>query len=220
MYAALLLAWPFPAEAERLEYVLTPVLLAQGALLLQALDVALRGAGGRLLLVYGGMLSLMIAPSLVLTAQRYFLPAPGGLTLLKHTPEWYGDDRLEAVPQALVMAVNFNALRGIGKYVASGECVLSIKPSVVTLYAERSSYTPPPAAADGAAFERGIARCRYVYAMALVSPSFREPFYPLGRMGQRGKALLNAAGGDQSHWDTYGLLVDLGAGPSPYATRP
>lgn len=220
LYAALLLSWPFPAEAERLLYVLVPVLLAQGALLLRELAAALGdGKAGALLPVYLGILSISIAPALALTAQRYALPAPGGLELVKHTPEWYGDNRLRAAPAALVMAVNFNTLRQVGAQVPAGACIFSIKPAVVTLYAERASYSPPAAAVDEAGFERGMAQCRYLYPMALVSPSFPEPFYPLGRLGGRGRTLLQAAGGDQTHWDTYGLLLDLGAAPPAAQAR-
>ncbi len=220
-YLGLLLVWPFPAEAERLEYVLVPVLLAQGALLLHTFgDVRGKAGASRLLAGGVGALGLLIIPSLILTMQRYFLPPPRGYELVRHTPEWYGDDRLRATPAALVMAINFRTLRDVGSHVPQGACIFSIKPSVVTLYTERSSYLPPSAPVDDAAFQNGILRCRYLYPMALVSPSFPQPFYPLGRLAGRGTALLEAAGGDDSHWDTYGLLVDLGSTAPASASLP
>jgi len=208
-YAALLLIWPFPAEAERLEYVLAPVLLAQGALLLQA-GAAARARDQRVLPLYLGVLTLAISPALALNAQRYFQPAPGGLALVRHTPDWYGDNRLYATRSALLAALNFNALRQVAEAVPPGACIFAIKPSVITLYTGRKSAVPPPSSTDDAAFERDIGKCRYLYPMALVSPTFQEPFYPLKRLGGRGKALLEAAGGDEVHRETYGLLIDLG----------
>jgi len=205
---ALLLIWPFPAEAERLLYVITPVLLAQGLMLLRELGTGLR-QHPLPALAFLATAALLLLPALLLNVQRYRLPVPAGLTLLRHTAEWYGDDRLDAVPAALVTAINLDELRRIGPRLAPGECIFSIKPSIVTLYTGRPSYVPPPIGSDDTAFEQGLLRCRYAYAMALVSPTYPQPFYPLGRMNGRGYAVSKAEGGDEHHWDTYGMLVEL-----------
>jgi len=214
LYLPLLLIWPFPAEAGRLEYVLVPVLLAQGGLLLQALVGALGGAARRLQPVaFIAILGVTIAPSLALTVQRYFVPAPDGYELVKHTPEWYGDGPLRS-RAALLVAVNLSALHEVADLVPPGACLFSIKPAVVTLYTGRASYMAPPVNVDDGAFDHAVG-CRYIYAMALVSPSFPEPFYPLKQLNGRGKSLLRAAAGDETRQDTYGLLIDLGIDRSP-----
>ena len=214
LYATLLLIWPFPAEAERLLYVITPVLLAQGLMLLRGIGAGLRQPSlpPLALLATAAFLAtaaILLLPALLLNVQRYRLPVPGGLTLLRHTAEWYGDDRLDAVPAALVTVINLDELRLIGPRLAPGECIFSIKPSIVTLYAQRASYVPPPIGSGEAEFGQGMQRCRYAYAMALVSPTFPQPFYPLGRMNGQGRLLSKAEGGDAQHWDTYGMLVEL-----------
>lgn len=208
LYAALLLAWPYPAEAERLGYAVVPVLLVQGLMLIRAISSLLCDRRQLLGWAWLAATTLLLLPALLTSWQFYRQPVPDGLGLLKHTQEWYGDDRLKAVPAALVTVINLGELRMVGDAVPEGDCIFAIKPSVVTLYSERGSRTPPTTL-DENTFERELLRCRYAYPMALVSPSYPDPYYPLRRIIGHGRVLSAAEGGDSDHWDTYGLLVDL-----------
>lgn len=214
LYAVVLLIWPFPGEARRLSYVLVPVLLAQGAFFVHSMTRKESGGRGKFIFaVCLGVWTLVLLPRLFLTAHRFTLPIPAGLSIARHTEQWYGDDRLQAAQDAFNLAANLNNMRTIEEHVPQGDCVFGIKPSIVTLYSGRMSYSPPGAAMSDATFWQDIRKCRYAYALAMVSPTFREPFYPLRRLQGRGRVLSTANAGDELHPDAYGALVEIEAQP-------
>ena len=211
LYTILLLVWPFPAEARRLSYVLIPPLLAQGLLLLQTLGLRNRGESGRtffpaLLL---GALAVAILPSLILTLHRFNEPLPPELGAARHIEDWYGDDLQKAINSTHSFTSILADLHHSSELVPDNECIFAIKPSVISLYSDRLSYTPPPISASDDAFESGIKKCKYAYLLTYISPSFAEPYYPLNRLNGRISPLSVAEDGEGAHKKTFSALVEI-----------
>lgn len=211
-YALLLLGWPHPEEALRYSYVLYPLWIGQGMLLVANLpwrrtSAAARGAAPVVLVAAG--LALALAPSLAFMAGRFLEPVPPGLETARHTWDWYRLDREQARYRALRHARMLRHLKVVGPGLPADACVFSIKPQIVMLYARRVSVVPPKSEVTGEAFWNAMAQCRYVYAMPFASPSFREPFYPLARLGERARALSAEpmGSGPDSGWA--GALVEV-----------
>lgn len=210
LYGALLLVWPFPAEARRLSYVLIPILLVQGLLLLRSLGLRIdRAHGGFLPTLFACVLNIAILPTLILTVHRFNEPLTPDTAVARHTEDWYLDDRQQAADAAHSFIKILIDLRHSGGIVPEGQCIFAIKPSVVSLYSGRTSRTPPPASADDAAFDRDIAGCRYAYALMYVTPSFHQAFYPIGRLSGRAHPLSVAKEGEGTEKKTYSALVEI-----------
>lgn len=180
-YFALLLVWPFPAERVRLFLPAVPIVVMQ---LLLALRVWKSPRGStiamRLVMV---VLAIVILPSLVLTAKRHLEPLPGELEVFRHSPEWNGigsrEARLKAVVQSWRLQAGFEELQ---TQVRPQDCVYSIKPSLVGLFAQRNSYRSPlPNSSLGKTLDPKFVQCHFVHMLPFSSPTFSEPFYPLTR---------------------------------------
>ena len=214
LYGALLLVWPFPAEARRLSYVLIPILLVQGLLLLRWLGLRIDQARGRLLpALFACVLSIAILPTLILTVHRFNEPLPPDAAAARHTEDWYLDDRQQAANAAHSFTKILADLRHSGEMVSAEQCIFAIKPSVVSLYSGRSSRTPPPVSSSDEAFERGIAQCRYAYVLMYISPSFAQAYYPLSRLKERAYPLSVAQDGEGENAKTYAALVEIQPAP-------
>lgn len=187
LYLALLAVWPFPDAAQRLEYVIVPVLLAQGGLLLHSLVLARRGPASRLAgALVLGLAALPLLPTLALTVSRFAAPVPEGMALARHTPGWYRVlDQRTGVQSVRFLTMILDDLPQAASRVPPGECIFSEKPTIVSLYSGRMSYFPPPYGSADEQFRSWIGRCRYAYVLALTSPSFPEPLYPLQRLRDR-----------------------------------
>lgn len=186
LYLALLVVWPFPDAAQRLGYVIVPVLLAQGGLLLHAV-FARRMPAARLAAVFAlGLAALPLLPTLALTVSRFIEPAPEGLALVRHTPGWYRVmDQRTGVLSVRFLTMILDDLPRAASRVPPGECIFAEKPTIVTLYSGRMSYFPPPYGIGDEQFRSAIGKCRYAYVLALTSPSFPEPLYPLRQLQDR-----------------------------------
>lgn len=184
-YLALVLVWPFPAEVQRLLFVIMPVLLAQGVLLLGLLP-KLRISQLKIRPVYILFLavSLIVIPDLVLTIKRFLEPMPEELVEYRRTPGWYEIDPYGAHMNTAASKELIAHLNSLQTVVPENECVYGIKPSIVGYYAGRISTIPPRPHFDQAAFDAYLRKtnCRYFYMVAFSSPSFQEPYYPLARL--------------------------------------
>ena len=210
LYAILLLVWPFPAEARRLSYVLIPPLLVQGLLLLHGLGRKRRESGKALFpALLLGALAVAILPSLILTLHRFNEPLLPELAAARHIEDWYGDDSEKASNSARSFTLILGDLHHTEELVPDSECIFAIKPSVISLYLDRLSYTPPPISADTDAFERGIKKCKYAYLLTYISPSFAEPYYPLNRLNGRISPLSVAEDGEGTQKKTFSALVEI-----------
>ena len=181
-YFAILLVWPFPAERIRFLLPAVPILVVQ--MLLAPHDFKLAHfkqhscTTVRLALA---VLTITILPSIVLAAQRQFETMPPEMESYRRSPEWHGagnqETRLSAIFQHQRLQAGFEEL---SLHVPTKECVYSIKPSLVGLFAQRSSYQSPlPNTSLGKILDAKTAKCRYINMVAFSSPTYSEPFYPL-----------------------------------------
>ena len=183
-YFAILLAWPFPGERVRFVLPAVPILVVQLLLALHSFKPNHASKGSMLAArVAMAVLAVTILPTLILTVQRHFEPMPIELEGFRQSPEWYGagshDGRLTDIFLFRRLQAGFEELR---IHVPSQECVYSIKPSLVGLFAQRNSYrTPLPNSSLGLHLDPNAVVCRYVHISPLKSPTFPEPFYPIGR---------------------------------------
>lgn len=184
-YLLLILVWPFPAEVQRFLFVITPVLLVQGVLLVERFP-KMRVATVNLRLVYilFAAVFLIVIPDLALTFKRFVAPMPEELADYRRSSGWYYLDPNEArmsVAMSKELATHMQSLRTI---IPEGECIYGIKPSVVGYYSERVSLVPPRPYLDQAAFDAYLKKtnCRYFYMIGISSPSFSEAYYPLERL--------------------------------------
>jgi hypothetical protein len=210
-YLLLVLIWPFPAEAQRLILVITPVFLAQGLLVVGPL---LQGRIGHRLLNIRVIMLLSIflvsLPALVLTANRFMQRQPDDLAELRHSPGWYALEPREAFNNIVFDKVIASHLRQIEDIVPVGSCIYSIKPSVVAFFANRISMIPPREYLDDAAFRSYLkeTNCRYFYLLGFASPSFSRVYYPADRL-QNSLKVLSAARFSSNANLPAGVLAEL-----------
>lgn len=183
IYLVLLLLWPYPFEAERLSYVVVPVLMVQALSLLNF--VPDRYAARPVTALIVGMLLLAVLPALFLTAHRFMDPLPPQLAGARHTEPYYAADPRIAMQAARIYGASLDVLGRAAGIVGERECIFGTRNNLVTLYSGRNSDVPPGDSATQDAFEQGIGRCRFAFLLAYTSPNFAEALYPLGRLGER-----------------------------------
>lgn len=186
LYICLILIWPFPAEAQRLLFVIAPVLLAQCLLLLDSLP-PLMLSERRIFLRHLVLLVLAViaTPDLLLTIKRFSLPMPDQIAHFRHSINWYEVDPADAHANVVYDNLLIEHLKSLPAVVPAGDCIYSIKPSLVGYYAGRPSMIPPKPDLDAAAFNTYLRqkRCRYFYLVSFLSPSYQVAYYPLTRLG-------------------------------------
>jgi hypothetical protein len=182
LYLGMLMVWPHPEEAFRYGYVVFPVLMAQGwILILQALPAAAR----RYSWAAPVLLALAALPSLVLMVQRFNEPLSPDAAIGRRTWAWFQGDRAQARRSALEHARFLAHVAAMNRDIPAKECVFSIKPPLIMLYADRVSIPPPKSAVGDSEFQRAIGQCGFAHVVPFGSPNFAEPFYPMKRLGAR-----------------------------------
>ncbi|RYG31666.1 MAG: hypothetical protein EOO01_35135 [Chitinophagaceae bacterium] len=127
----------------------------------------------------------------------------------KRIAEWFDDDRAQARLQVIYHDRLISHLKQTERLIPSGACVFSIKPTVVSLYQNRSSFIPPKVFEDDGKFAAGIKKCRYVYALPFSSPSFNVPLYPLDRLGSKAKVISTMRMDDSEDAPIVGSLIEI-----------
>jgi len=184
-YLALLLIWPYPAEATRLVLVILPVLLGQMLLLAGASGSAsttgLRRAFPWLPLA---ILAIYAVPGALLTVQRFTTPVPAELRASRHSQGWFVADFRQAQENLLFHHVFVVSARDLARRVPAGECIYSIKPTVTAYYSGRISIGPPRGRASPRDLLSAVRRggCNYIFGVGFSSPTFPEMLYPLSQL--------------------------------------
>ena len=195
-YLALIVIWPYPAEYERLLYPLLPLLFAHGIiacnLLMQRFSPAVnRHAAAIALMVLFAATEL---PFALLAASRLIdTPDDPGFAPYTRSLPWFFADPGTAI-------ANIGYHRGITEAlvdirnadrVAADECLLAIKPSIVSAYSHRISRGPPAFTASSEAFDRSLeaSPCTHLFMMQTASPTFPQPYFPYARITGRFKVI-------------------------------
>lgn len=184
-YLLLILAWPYPSEAQRFVLVVVPVLLVQAWFLVERLPkLNLGGYALKPAYVFMAAVALVALPNLLLTGKRFMQELPRELAEFRRTPGWYAIDPAEARINILYDQLLIQHLSSIHDVVPSGECLYGIKPSIIAYYTARISVAPPPPQLDDASFNASLAHqaCRFFYLMGFASPSYPVAYYPLERL--------------------------------------
>jgi hypothetical protein len=190
-YLGLMVIVPYPAEATRYAWVLSPLALGymvlagfHGARWVRTESPAIRSG-----LRWGLPLALavLLIPGFSLAINRWVHPLTQETPALRHLPEWYGVDGASArlaAEQHLQLA---GAIKELGSQVPPDRCLFAIKPSIVTYYAQRHSVGPPFEQLDDETFTRQLRSrgCVYFILLPFASPSYATPYYPLGRLENR-----------------------------------
>ena len=191
-YLALIVIWPYPAEYERLLYPLLPLLFAHGIIavdiIMQRVPHAVNRYAGAVLLIV--ILAATELPFALLAASRLAdRPSDSGFTPYTRSLPWFFTDAGTAIANVGYHRAVTEALidiRTAGR-VAAHECLLAIKPSIVSAYSHRISHGPPAFTALPEAFDRALATspCAHLFMMQTASPSFPQPYYPYARLAGR-----------------------------------
>jgi len=187
-YLVIILLWPFPAEAKRFVYVIVPILLVHGLLVLERVPLRLPVVKPLALkLLVALPICILLLPDLALTAKRFFTPLPDVAEDFRRSILWFGGAPNQATQKLLLERALVDAHRAAGRMVPEGGCVFSIKPSILGLYGQRVSYIPPREEWTDQVMEQYLAEkgCQHVLMLSLVSPSFRSSYYPLERLQRR-----------------------------------
>ena len=192
LYLGIVIAWPYPAEARRLEWPVMVLLLGQALLLIAvALPCIARtrviprarviafGHWGLLLAV-----AISVTPGAVFTLLRLGDEPPDDLAPYRRTTQWLRHPPLAALYHTASFKVLVEAANELRQHVPRGECVLATKPSIIGWHANRITKGPPPTDASDEAFWRGIEDrgCQYVYTMGFGTPTYARPHYPYERV--------------------------------------
>ncbi|HXZ97544.1 MAG TPA: hypothetical protein VEG37_10950, partial [Burkholderiales bacterium] len=210
IYLAMVFAWPNP-EPLRYFYVVTPVLIAQGFLLVAKSAqswLPMRNPamiGGALAII----LLMLLMPTLLLNIRYLLEPVPSEIAAGKHIAEWFDDDRKTAVVSAYFHTRLISHLKEISAFIPENECVFAIKPTLVTFYSRRSSYGPPKIDVSDQDFRLQMEKCRYAYFLPFESPSYGESFYPLSRLGYKAKIISIKRLGLNANLPPVGMLAEI-----------
>lgn len=222
LYLLTVAVWPFPAETVRLFMPVAGLLTAQLCLAASALTWGKLGPAPRQLWWAPLLFAL---PDALGFAARFFLPLPPDLAPYRYTTAWQ-----HPVPAAALLGIGAmraadQAFALVESTVPPEDCVLSIKPGVLTALAHREGKGPPMPNLDEAAFEASLASlgCRYALLFAFSSPTYHDAFYPAARLAGRLKELAiipNALDTKRPAFVLVELLAQRLDAPRPGPTMP
>ena len=210
-YLTIVILWPFPAEVQRLLFVIVPVLLVQGLLLLNRVPhVTLnqrRIHPSYLVLLAAALVTI---PQLLLTTKRFLQPLPDELANFRHNASWYALDPADARANVIFDKLLIEHIKSLPHLVPENDCIYSIKPSLIGYYAGRISMIPPRPNFNAASFNVYLKQtgCRYFYLMGFLSPSYPIAYYPLARLGDA-LAVVSVSPGSPDPGRPVGILATL-----------
>lgn len=181
-YLGMLVAWPSTPDARRFLFVVLPILLVQGMLLasyaLRRFSSSRPEAFGY---IYLFVIVLTIFPPVGLIFNRLAMAAEDSNWKYARSIYWYSGENVSHVLdrnrlQVVAKEKFITSWRKIAEVVDRHECVYSVDPLWLMLYADRPSALPPMASARDQFF-REATKCRYVYVASYIHPPY-PLFYP------------------------------------------
>jgi len=185
-YSAIVLLWPYPEVMARLAWVVLPVLLVQAVLSAQELGSALRTWPPQTALMSAFWLAFMgqALPAMTLAADRYRSPELSGYAEARGLEAWYAEDLAAAVHGVNSQITVVRALQRLPELVPPGECVVAVRPVIVTYYTDRKSVFPPLNSVPDPDFGQQLRGngCRYIFMYSAADGHFPVPLHPLQRL--------------------------------------
>lgn len=202
LYLSLILVWPYPDEATRFVFVLVPILLTHAVLFFQMVPTIRLGRRSlRTSYLLLSVCFLLVLPDISLTAQRFMTPLPDSLQEFNRDRAWYRGGLAEAREIIAFQEALIRGMRDLEPLVDEDDCIYSIKPSFVALFARRRSMFPPhpPATSNDDRGALADSNCRYYFMTIFVSPTFASPYYPLEQLKKTSWRVLrmSRASGDK-----------------------
>lgn len=186
LYISMIISWPYPAESMRLLIPVIPILLVQTSICME--DLASRwnssyssSFGSAIILA---SLLLILIPNLILTINRFNLTVDDYLVPYKRTYAWYNPSLSRAIQGVKINRAIVSSLEKAKSYIPAGQCIYSIKPSIISLYTDRISHEPPATYINDSDFYKLIeqSNCRFFYFLLSTSPSYNIAYYPFDRI--------------------------------------
>ena len=181
-YFAMLLVWPSTPGAQRFMFVVVPILLIQGLLfvsylLRRFLSSRLESLGYVYLLV----IALVIFPPTGLIFNRLAMAAADSNWKYARSIYWYSGENVKGVLDRNRLQIEAKdrfivSWQKITQVVGENECIYSVDPTWLMLYANRPASLTPNARTREEFFQKAT-RCRYVYVASYIHPPYLE-FYP------------------------------------------
>jgi hypothetical protein len=184
-YLALLVLWPFPAQATRLTWMVVPLLL--GYLGLAADAVARRLAlPGAVKWAPIGLLLPMALAAFAFTASRAAEARKSDHPEVAAYPHWYGTGE-RAKERGLFDAEIVAGIVALAPRVPEGDCIVSVRAPLVAYHGRRMSFSPPVETRPDGEFQQWLeARgCRHFLLFPLTGPLRSTLFYPYKRLADR-----------------------------------
>lgn len=177
-YLALILLWPFAHEPQRYLYPILPILIVHGLYIFHRKKEKLK------IPVNVIMLLIILAtniPVLLWATSRYFSPINPEYSEYKHSGHWYKYDYAAAISSVKYTEQLTSDMKNIGSFLEQDDCVYHIKPSILSLYSDKLSFSPPDEKLNQNEFlkELKINNCKYFLTIPQYSISYSEPHYPL-----------------------------------------
>lgn len=185
LYLAIVWVWPYPDEAVRFLWAVTPVALA-------SIPGLVTGGGegdpdprrqGALVLVATLML-LMALPSIALASRRYRDAVDTPFPSARDLRAWYDPDPAYAMHAVNSEITIREALIRVRNETPADSCVVAIRLDLVNFYAERGAARPPLNSVPDPLFQSRLRStgCRYVFMASFTHIMFPVPLHPLQRL--------------------------------------
>jgi hypothetical protein len=187
-YLGMLMAWPSAPEARRFLFVVMPIFLVHGFhfvfyLVRRFLPVKPEAFGYIYLLI----IALTVFPATGLIFQRLAMAVDESNWRYVRSLYWYSGENVYHVLDRNRLKIAaydkyVSSWRKIADVVDERECVYSVHPTWLMLYADRPSYATPRAPTRDQ-FLQEATRCRYVYVASYLRSPY-SVFYPNEYLGE------------------------------------
>ncbi len=214
LYFALLLMWPFTqaADTSRFLFVAFPVLLLHGLKLTQLVTSRFSPLAAAMCVgVYFIAIILIVVPAEGLIYQRLKMGGESENKQYSKSIYWYsGKNTEQDIAHNRIKISSYklfvSSWRKLDEIVPKDECVYSVDPTWLMLYAQRRSYYPPLASTKDQ-FLRQAGACRYFYVASYTRGPY-ELFYPLNFLTEGQIVIIDRADEPNNH-PIIGMLIKL-----------
>jgi hypothetical protein len=208
IYFGMIVLWLSSEDAVRYLYVIVPLFLLYGLLLIRypvrvltALKPAVLGY------VYLAVIALTALPEIGLLIQRLEMGTDQENRQYAKSLYWYSTQDLDRARLKINAYKKFvTSWQRISTLVRKDECIYSVDPTWLMLYSDRRSYSVPWVFTKNEFYNQANA-CRYVYVGSYMRPPF-SPFYPKDYLIENGRVVFVDRMEDMKGRPVLGMLIE------------